>query len=214
MAARVVVLDAMGVLYRHGNVVSGVMIPYLRDLGCTAGEDEIRRLYRHCTLGELSTEDFWAALGVGHSASDVEYCGRHQLTAGTVDTLRSLRAADVIVLVLTNDAGPWSAHLRRRFGLEPYVDHWFVSSEIRARKPSPAAYDAVLAHPGVEAGSTVLVDDRPTNLAAAHAAGFRPVLFHSEDTAANPVPDLEATSARSMPDLLDILLAATHTPAV
>ncbi|TCC45092.1 HAD family hydrolase [Kribbella capetownensis] len=210
MAARVVVLDAMGVLYRHGNVVSGVLIPYLRDQGCTVGEPEIRQVYRACTLGELSTEEFWAALGVGQSASDAEYCGRHQLTDGTVDTLRSLREAGVTVLVLTNDAGPWSAHLRRRFGLEPYVDHWFVSSEIGARKPSAAAYEAVLAHPGIS-GSTALVDDRPTNLAAAHAAGFRPVLFHSEDTAANTVAGLGVASARSMPELLDVL---THTSAV
>jgi putative hydrolase of the HAD superfamily len=123
VAARVVVLDAMGVLYRHGNVVSGVLIPYLRDHGCTQTEAEIRRLYRRCTLGQLSTEEFWAALGVGLSASDVEYCRRHQLTAGTVETLRSLREAGVTVLVLTNDAGPWSAHVRRRFWLEPYVDH-------------------------------------------------------------------------------------------
>jgi len=212
VAARVVVLDAMGVLYRHGNVVSGVLIPYLRDRGCTVGEDEIRRLYRRCTLGQLSTEDFWAALGV--SASDVEYCRRHQLTVGTVDLLRSLHEAGVTVLVLTNDAGAWSAHLRKRFGLEPYVDHWFVSSEIGARKPSSASYEAVLAHPGVESGSTVLVDDRPTNLAAAHAAGFRPVLFHSEDTAANSVAGLDVPSARSMPELLDVLLASTHTRAV
>jgi putative hydrolase of the HAD superfamily len=214
VAARVVVLDAMGVLYRHGNVVSGVLIPYLRDHGCTHTEDEIRRLYRRCTLGQLSTEGFWASLGVGESASDVEYCRRHHLTVGTVDTLRSLREAGLTVLVLTNDAGPWSARVRRRFGLEPYVDHWFVSSEIGARKPDPAAYDAVRAHAGVESGSTVLVDDRPTNLAAAHAAGVRPVLFHSEDTAANSVPGLEAPSARSMPELLDVLLASAHTRAV
>ncbi|TCC57550.1 hypothetical protein E0H73_29705 [Kribbella pittospori] len=75
-----------------------------------------------------------------------------------------------------------------------------------------SAYEAVLAHPGVS-GSAVLVDDRPTNLAAASATGFRPVLFHSEDTAANLVPGLEVTSARSMPELLEVLLA-THTSAV
>jgi putative hydrolase of the HAD superfamily len=207
MVQRFVVLDAMGVLYRQGNVVSGVLIPYLRNRGCTRSEAEIREVYRRCTVGQLSTDEFWAAAGVGRTASDSDYCRHHQLTAGTVDTLRALCEAGVTMLVLTNDAGPWSAHLRRRFGLEPYVEHWYVSAEIGARKPDPAAYDAVLAHPGLDLAHTVMVDDRPTNLLAARAAGLRPVLFHSEDTAANPAPDLDLAGARSMPELLNLLLA-------
>jgi putative hydrolase of the HAD superfamily len=35
---RFVVLDAMGVLYQHGNVVGSLLIPYLRTHGCTATE--------------------------------------------------------------------------------------------------------------------------------------------------------------------------------
>jgi hypothetical protein len=38
---RFVVLAAMGVLYRHGNVVGGVLVPYLRDRGCSSSESEI-----------------------------------------------------------------------------------------------------------------------------------------------------------------------------
>ena len=207
MVQRFVVLDAMGVLYRHGNVVSGVLIPYLHRHDCPRTEAEIRDVYRRCTLGQLSTDEFWAAVGVGRTASDSDYCRNHQLTVGTVDMLRGLHEAGVTVLVLTNDAGPWSAHLRRRFGLEPYVDHWYVSAEIGARKPDAAAYDAVLAHPGLDPAHTVMVDDRPTNLAAARAAGLCPVLFHSEDTAANPAPDLDVAGARNMPELLKLLLA-------
>lgn len=167
---RFVVLDAMGVLYQHGNVVRGVLIPYLRDHGSPCDEAEIRDLYRLCTLGRLSTEAFWEATGAGRTASDADYCRRHLVNPGTLDTVRGLHDAGVKVLVLTNDAAPWSIQLRERFGLTPYVDAWYVSSEIGARKPDPAAYDAVRAHPGLDPGRTILVDDRPTNLAA--ATGF------------------------------------------
>lgn len=203
---RFVVLDAMGVLYQHGNVVSGALIPYLRDHGCTLPESDVRAFYRQCTLGQLSTDEFWNATGVSRTASDTDYCQRHRLNPGTHDMLRGLREAGVTVLVLTNDAAPWSTGLRRRFDLEAYVDQWFVSSDIGARKPDPGAYDAVRQHPGLEPATTVLVDDRPTNLAAAQAAGFRTVLFHSEDTAANPSTELDAAAAHSMPELLDVLL--------
>jgi putative hydrolase of the HAD superfamily len=196
------VLDAMGVLYRHGNVVGGVLIPYLRDLGCSRGEGEIREVYRRCTLGRLSTDELWNELGVGHRASDADYCSRHELNPGALDTLRGLRDGGFTPLVLTNDAEPWSEQLRVRFGLDQYVERWFVSSGIGARKPDSAAYQAVLEHPGLEASRTVLVDDRPTNLVAARTAGFRPWLFQSEDTSAHPVDDLDVPVARSMAELL------------
>ncbi|TCO26243.1 putative hydrolase of the HAD superfamily [Kribbella steppae] len=199
---RFVVLDAMGVLYRHGNVVGGVLVPYLRDLGCTLGETDIRAVYRRCTLRLLSTDELWTELEVADRASDADYCSRHELTPGTLDTLRGLREAGFTPLVLTNDAEPWSARLRARFGLDQYVDRWFVSSEIGARKPDPMAYHAVLEHPGLEASHTVLVDDRPTNLVAARSAGFRPWLFQSEDTAAHPADAFDVPVARSMAELL------------
>jgi putative hydrolase of the HAD superfamily len=199
---RFVVLDAMGVLYRHGNVVGGVLIPYLRHLGCSRSESEIRDVYRRCTLGRVSTDELWKELGVGDSASDADYCSRHELNPGTLETLRGLGDSGFTPLVLTNDAEPWSAQLRARFGLDRYVGRWFVSSEIGARKPEPAAYQAVLEHPGLDASRTVLVDDRRTNLVAAQAAGFRPWLFQSEDTAAHPVDDFDVPVARSMAYLL------------
>ncbi|WP_460663568.1 HAD-IA family hydrolase [Kribbella swartbergensis] len=83
-----------------------------------------------------------------------------------------------------------------------YVDRWFGSSRIGARKPDPRAYRAVLDHPGLAAARTVLVDDRPTNLVAAAAAGFRPWLFRSEDTSARPVDGLDVPVARDMAELL------------
>ncbi|MFC5829760.1 HAD family hydrolase [Nonomuraea insulae] len=82
---KAVVLDAMGVLYRHGNVQGRVLIPYLRDRGCRAPEREIRAAYHAATLGRMSTGAFWAALGL--PASDEDYCLRHTLTEGTREAL-------------------------------------------------------------------------------------------------------------------------------
>ncbi len=192
------VFDAMGVLYRHGNVVRGVLIPYLRDHGCTSPEAEIRAAYRRCTLGEISTGELWATLGVAATATDADYCTRHELTPGAPQVLRDLQASGITPLVLTNDAAPWSELLRHRFDLAAHVGAWFVSSAIGARKPDPAAYDAILAHPGLDPAATHFIDDRPTNLRAAQAAGFRPVLFPSEDTDANLEAGFHPTTVHTM----------------
>lgn len=205
MLPRVVVFDAMGVLYRHGNVVAGVLLPYLRSRGCVLSEAEIRAAYRSCTLGRISTWELWAALGVADSASDEDYCQRHELTPGAPKLLGRLRSSGVRLLALSNDAAAWSALLRARFGLDSYIDRWLISSDLGARKPDPATYQAAIAAAGTPASEIVLVDDRPTNLLAGHAEGLRPVLFHSEDTAANPAPDLDAPSAHGMAELYEVL---------
>jgi putative hydrolase of the HAD superfamily len=112
-------------------------------------------------------------------------------------------------MVLTNDAAPWSERLRQRFDLDSRVAAWFVSSEIGARKPDPAAYQPVLAHPGLDPARTPFVDDRATNLLAARAAGFQPVLFHSDDTDAHPEPGFQPALVRTMPELWKYLTEAT-----
>ncbi|MFG6192051.1 hypothetical protein [Nonomuraea sp. JJY05] len=61
---KVIVFDAMGVLYRYGDVQGRVLIPYLRAEGCAAPEEEIRAAYRSVTLGRMTTDEFWPALGL------------------------------------------------------------------------------------------------------------------------------------------------------
>ncbi|GAA1509488.1 hypothetical protein GCM10009741_03010 [Kribbella lupini] len=180
----------MGVLYRHGNVVAGLLIPYLRAHGCTATEPEIRETYRRCTLGEISTHQLWSSLGVAATANDAGYCAQHQLNPGAREALEQLHQAGITPLVLTNDAAAWSRILRTRFDL--YAERWYVSSEIGARKPSPEAFRAVRSHPGLDPAETVLVDDRPTNLIAAR----RPVSVRWFSPARTPPSTRSRGSAR------------------
>ena len=140
----VVVLDAMGVLYRDGNVVSRLLVPYLREKGCLEDHDAVRAAYHTCTRGEIDTDGLWAKLGVSGAASDVEYCGAHRLTPGVPDALERLAAAGVRLACLTNDTAEWSAILRRRFGLDRHIEDWYVSAELGVRKPDPRAYDLLL----------------------------------------------------------------------
>ncbi|MEV0390303.1 HAD-IA family hydrolase [Nonomuraea sp. NPDC050643] len=204
---KVVVLDAMGVLYRYGNVQGRVLIPYLRDQGCDAPEREIRAAYRAATLGLTSTEEFWAALGL--PPLDADYCRRHTLTDGTIETLRAVAGAGLEPACLSNDTAAWSALVRRRFGLERLIGRWFISSDLRARKPDAAPYAAVLDALGVAPAEVVFVDDRPVNLAPARALGMRTILFQSDDTGAHPDagqrPDHHVTS---MPELAEALRRA------
>lgn len=185
----VVALDAMGVLYRDGDVVTGLLVPYLRGKGCRRSPEVIRGCYHECTRGEIGTAELWAKLGVAEVASDHEYCRAHRLTPGVVPMLTALAGAGVTIACLSNDAAEWSLILRHRFDLGRYVTRWYVSAEIGARKPDPRAYAALLDGLAVDPSEVVFVDDRGPNLVGARAAGMPTVLFGSEDTDRHPVPD-------------------------
>jgi putative hydrolase of the HAD superfamily len=202
---KVVVFDAMGVLYRDGNVQGRVLIPYLRERGCRAPEQEIRAAYREVTLGRMSTGEFWPALGAA-GASDEDYCLRHTLTDGTLRALKELAGDGLEPACLSNDAAVWSALVRGRFGLERHIGRWFVSSDLGARKPDPAPYEAVLGALGLAAAEVVFVDDRPANLVPARALGMGTILFHSDDTAAHPGPGhVPGPAVRTMAELVAAL---------
>jgi putative hydrolase of the HAD superfamily len=65
------------------------------------------------------------------------------------------------------DAAPWLASFSRRF----------FSCRLRAVKPEPAAYHAVLTALGAQAADVVFFDDKPANVAGAIALGIDARLF-------------------------------------
>lgn len=200
----VVALDAMGVLYRDGNVVNRLLVPYLRGKGCQAPVATIRAAYHACSRGEIGTGELWARVGV--SGSDEEYCESHTLNPGVHSALGRLREAGLSLACLTNDTSRWSALLRQRFGLDRYIDRWYVSAEIGIRKPEAGAYQALLSGLDLPAPDVLFVDDRGPNLLPARAAGMRTLLFSSDDTDQHAVPR-DQLRVHTMADLTAAILS-------
>lgn len=143
-AAKVVALDAMGVLYASADDVSELLVPYLAAHGTPRTRAEIEARYLEASLGMLSSAEFWRACEVERTASDADYCQHHQLTAGMTTLLPQLRAAGYRLAVLGNDVSEWSIELRHRFQLETWIDDWIISGDIRVRKPNREAYAALI----------------------------------------------------------------------
>jgi HAD superfamily hydrolase (TIGR01509 family) len=176
----VLALDAMGVLFRSADDVAEHLIPYAHAKGSTLPAEKIEELYRECSLGRFSTDEFWQLLGATE-ANDAEYCLRHQLTEGVEPLLRQAHMQGMVLACLSNDVGAWSVLLRRRFDLERYIAIWVISGDIGFRKPAPQAYQALLeAVRGVSPSRVLFVDDRLANVRAARAAGLTTVWFGPE----------------------------------
>jgi putative hydrolase of the HAD superfamily len=177
---RIVVLDAMGVMYRAADDVAELLIPFVVAHSGIRDPRRIGELYREASLGNSTADRFWRSVGLRPALEDA-YLDRHALNPGLLDTLNVLRECGVPTWGFSNDVARWSRKLRERFDLERYFSGFVVSSDIRARKPDPAAYVALLARVGCEPGDLLFVDDREANIVAASEHGIDARLFAGFD---------------------------------
>ena len=178
-APQLVVLDAMGVIYRHGDDVEDLLIPFIEDNGGTATPDQIRNLYRQASLGQLSTSELWAGAGVdGDPATlDRAYLAQFRMTGGLLAFLDKLSHKKIPVACLSNDVALWSRLLRQGFGLDTKIGPWIVSGDIGARKPDQMIYDALRTTVGAPFDVYLFIDDRVENLDTARKLGMKTALF-------------------------------------
>lgn len=201
---RAVALDAMGVIYRAGDDVGELLLPFLAGLGLPADRSIVEPLYVACSRGECTSTELWRRLGVTGPVDglDEQYLDGHALNPGLFDLLAAAAQRGVLVAALTNDVAEWSLALRTRFAIATAIEPWVVSGDVGHRKPSPEIYAALLDRIEVPAGEVLFVDDRPANLDAAASLGLQTLLFSPD----GGVPGCAAhPSVRSFAELADLL---------
>jgi HAD superfamily hydrolase (TIGR01549 family) len=177
----------MGVLYRHGDDVTDLLIPYARRRGSAATPRRIRELYRQARIGAMSSAQLWERLGVAAGASDEDYCRLYELTEGVGDFLARDHGARLACL--SNDVSEWSAVLRRRFGIEDAFDVWLISGDVGVKKPDPEIYEVAAQRLGADGDAVLFVDDRPRNLDVAAERGWVTVQFGGEPSGHRSIQD-------------------------
>ena len=175
---KVLVLDAMGVIYSVGDDVKYLLCPFIAEKGGTRDDVLVNRLYNEATLGRISPTEFWKGVGLALELED-EYLLRHKLTGGALEFLETEKSRGIPVWLLSNDVLEWSVKLRRRFGLDKYFRGFVVSGDVRVRKPDRAIYQTLIERSGANPQDMFYVDDSRKNLDAAAALGFQTVLFFS-----------------------------------
>ncbi len=177
-APQLVILDAMGVIYRNADDVEELLIPFVQDHG-GVGPDEVRALYQRASLGELSSAELWEAAGLEGDPGELDrsYLSQFRMTGGLLAFLDKLSHKNVPVACVCNDVSLWSRLLRQGFDLDTKIGPWIVSGDIGARKPDAAIYEALRTTVGAPFDVYLLIDDRVENLDAARDLGMRTALF-------------------------------------
>ena len=147
---KTIIFDVMGVIFTEGDDVENLLVPFIKKLRPHISKELIKRHYLKASLGELNAEGFWQELGfTPKEAEELEF--RYLEKSFTLDPdflvcVRKL-SAHYQLAVLSNDILKWHLHLRKKYGLDTYIerDKFFISSALGLRKPDPEICRQVLA---------------------------------------------------------------------
>jgi putative hydrolase of the HAD superfamily len=159
-----------------------------RAAGCTL--EEFRAGYWAHRLdydrAELDCAAFWqkVAAGAGRSftAAQIAELTRLDIASwlhlqpGAVTLIEDLAAAGYRLALLSN-APAEVADVVAALPVAAHFEHCTFSCHLRAVKPEPEIYRAVLTVLHASPGEVIFLDDRPENVASAEALGIRSVRF-------------------------------------
>ena len=170
------VLDAMGVIYRTGDDVAELLVPFIAEKNGMRAVDVINKHYLSASLGEMSANEFWLAVGLTPAVEN-EYLLRHRLMPGLLEFIEKASGQFSSIHCLSNDILEWSHKLRKRFGLEATITQWVISGDVHQRKPSRGIYEKLIEITEIAANQIIFVDDREKNLDAASKLGIKTIRF-------------------------------------
>jgi HAD superfamily hydrolase (TIGR01509 family) len=181
--AQWIIFDAMGVIFEESDDIINRLVPFLHRRGFTMDAETVHTVYRRASLGQISSREFWKDLNLDgeYPAIQNEYldtCLR--LDPEFLETAHLLGGKFSLAL-LSNDIAEWSAHLRRKHGLDEIFQAVVISSEVGIRKPDAGIYQVLLQRLEAKPEDCVFIDDRIPNLVAAQSLGIIPLWLGRQD---------------------------------
>lgn len=95
--------------------------------------------------------------------------------------MRTLHGRGYRMAILTNNVREWEARWRAMLPIDEIFELVVDSAFVGMRKPEPEIYELLLKQLGVEAATTVFIDDLEVNCDAARALGMNAVHFQSNE---------------------------------
>lgn len=93
----------------------------------------------------------------------------------------ALRQAGYRTYIFSNTNDLAIEHVRRDFPFFQHFDGHILSYEVKAMKPQPAIYEAMELMSGHKGGDLIYLDDRPENIDAGAARGWRTILHETPE---------------------------------
>lgn len=171
----------MGVIYRFGDDLRDIVLPFIREQGCESDFEIVRRHYHLAAdTGSISSAEFWRSIELD-PALERQLLAQYWLTGEILDFITRGRQVFNGVGYLSNDIAEWSETRAEMFGFAGLLEPWIVSGRVGCRKPDPEIYQRYQAAAAIPAEQIIFIDDREVNLDGAAAQGFQTLLYDPDE---------------------------------
>ena len=205
-----VIFDCDGVLVDSEAIVAGVLGGQLRQLDVEITDEECAREFTGLSQ-DMATKRLYALLGTAAPegwfdsltrAVDAALRARVRPVPGVLDVIRLL---DVPFCVASNGRPEKVALTLRTSGLAQYFEHRiFTSADVARGKPAPDVFLLAAERCAAEPRRCVVVEDSPSGVAAARAAGMRVLGFVPGRDQTLDGADALFTDMTELPELLTL----------
>ena len=187
-AVRLVVVDALSVLYQQTDVFDQYVLPFVRDQGGTARADTIADGFQSVLSGSMDTRAFWELCGLSQDSRTLDegLVQRRLLHSGVPGFLADMQRRRIPVAATTNDASAWSYAMRDRDRLSA-VWPWLVSSDVGTQTSNAAMFEVLRRESSIAHGHCLYVDTDVRALDRARELGMRTALFDTGSLELPPV---------------------------
>ena len=121
---------------------------------------------------------------------------------GMIETLRAIKARGLRIGLATATPEPRARKYLRMVEAEQYFDAVTCADMVARGKPAPDIYLLACARTGVAPSEALAVEDAPSGIRSAHAAGMRAILIPDRDV---PGEEITALCHAVLPDLSAVL---------
>ena len=208
---RWIIFDVMGVIFREGDDVNNLLIPYVKGINPNFRPNKIREIYVRASAGEISSKEFWDQIGFGtqYPAIEREFLNHWFTLDPDFKSIASRLKEKYRLGILSNDLGAWSSFLREKYALNSLFDAVVISGDVGCRKPDRRIFEILLQKVGDSAQNCAFIDDKRINLATAFELGFTTIQFVRGAPSVNdekfPLPQHKIHSFAELPTLMDLI---------
>jgi epoxide hydrolase-like predicted phosphatase len=196
-------IEAFAVVQERSGLPMDALGRAMASVGAARGENPLYELER----GEMTEREFLSLLedalrtDLGrevslHDFADV-WWGALSPNVELFDFYRSLRAAGLRMVMLTNNVREWEPRWRAMLPIDEVFHGVVDSAFVGVRKPDPRIYELALREAGVVPDEAVFVDDIDVNVEAARALGMPSVHFAQTGEAIAEIASIIRPHARA-----------------
>jgi putative hydrolase of the HAD superfamily len=159
----------------------GNFIPYILERFSNTDNHYGRRIYEQASRGEITSDDFFAALGFADpEAAKRDYIENHlTLDEGFIPFAVQYQSRFRFAL-LSNDVLAWSEHIREHYGVGRYFKDVILSANTGVRKPDRKIFEIALERLGVDPADCIFIDNSVKNLLSAQSVDMDTILFNRD----------------------------------